>query len=32
MNENKQGKKHKFPNSFILIIGYVMIYLQLPYR
>ncbi len=32
MNENKKGKKYKFPDSFILIIGYIKVYLHLPYR
>ena len=32
MNENKNGKKYKFPDSFILIIGHVRVYLHLPYR
>ena len=32
MNENKKGKKHKFPDSFILIIGHIKVYLHLPYR
>ena len=32
MNENKKGKKYKFPDSFILIIGHIKVYLHLPYR
>ncbi len=32
MNENKNGKKYKSPDSFILIIGYIQIYFHLPYR
>ncbi len=32
MNENKNGKKYKSPDSFILIIGYIRIYFHLPYR
>lgn len=32
MNENKKGKKYKYPESFILVIGYIRIYFQLPYR
>ena len=32
MNENKKGKKYKFPDSFILIISYIRVYLHLPYR
>ena len=26
MNENKNGKKYQFPDSFILAIGYIRIY------
>jgi len=32
MNENKNGKKYKFPDSFILIISHIKIYFHLPYR
>ncbi len=32
MNENKKGKKYKFPDSFILIIGHIRVCLHLPYR
>jgi hypothetical protein len=32
MNENKNGKKYKFPDSFILVIGYIRSYFHLPYR
>ncbi len=32
MNKNKKGKKYKFPDSFILVIGYMKIYFHLPYR
>ena len=32
MNENKKGKKYKFPDSFILIIGHIRLYLHLLYR
>jgi hypothetical protein len=32
MNENKNGKKFKFPDSFILAIGYIRVYFHLPYR
>ena len=32
MNDNKKGKKYKFPDSFILIIGYIRVYFHLPYR
>src|SRR6185437_8311812 len=32
MNENKKGKRYKFPDSFILIISHIRLYLHLPYR
>ncbi len=32
MNENKKGKKYKFPDSFILIMGHIRICFHLPYR
>ncbi len=32
MNENEKGKPYSFPNSFLLIIGYMRIYFHLPYR
>ncbi len=32
MNENKEGKPFAFPDSFILVIGYLRTYLHLPYR
>jgi hypothetical protein len=32
MNENKNGKKYKFPDSFILIIGHIRLCFHLPYR
>jgi hypothetical protein len=32
MNENRKGKPYSFPDSFILIIGYIRIYFHLPYR
>jgi hypothetical protein len=32
MNENKEGKKYRYPNFFILVIGYIRVYLHLPYR
>ena len=32
MNENKKGRKFIYPDSFILVIGYVRIYFHLPYR
>ena len=32
MNENKNGKKYKFPDSFIFIIGHIRVYFHLLYR
>jgi hypothetical protein len=32
MNENKNGKKYKFPDSFILAIGHIRVFFHLPYR
>ena len=32
MNKNKNGKPFKFPDSFILAIGYIRISFHLPYR
>ena len=32
MNENKKGRKFGYPDSFILVIGYMRIYFHLPYR
>ena len=32
MNENKNSKKYKFPDSFIFVIGYIRVYFHLPYR
>jgi len=32
MNENKKGRKFIYPESFILVIGYVRVYFHLPYR
>jgi hypothetical protein len=32
MNENKNGKKYQFPDSFILAIGHIRVYFHLPYR
>jgi hypothetical protein len=32
MNENKNGKKYKFPDSFIVVIGHIRVYFHLPYR
>ena len=32
MNENKIGKKYKFPDAFILIISHIRVYFHLPYR
>jgi hypothetical protein len=32
MNENKKGRKFIYPDSLILVIGYVRLYFHLPYR
>ena len=32
MNKNKMGKPFLFPNSFILVIGYIRYFFHLPYR
>ena len=32
MNKNKKGKPYSFPDSFILVIGYMRISFHLPYR
>ena len=32
MNGNKEDKKYKFPDSFILVIGHIRVYFHLPYR
>jgi hypothetical protein len=32
MNENKKGRKFIYPESFILVIGYIHAYFHLPYR
>jgi hypothetical protein len=32
MNKNKNGKPFIFPDSFILVIGYIRISFRLPYR
>src|SRR4051794_18508436 len=32
MNENKNGKKYKFPDSFILVIGHIRVYFHIQYR
>jgi len=32
MNENKKGKPFTFPDSFILVIGYIQTSFHLPYR
>ena len=32
MNKNKKGKPFVFPNSFILVIGYIRTSFRLPYR
>ena len=32
MNKKKEGRKHRYPDSLILVIGYIRVYLHLPYR
>ena len=32
MNEKKEGRKHRYPDSLILVIDYIRVYLHLPYR
>ena len=32
MNKNKKGKPFTFPDSFILVIGYIRYFFHLPYR
>ena len=32
MNENKKGRKFIYPDSFIIVVGYMRIYFHLPYR
>ena len=32
MNKNKNGKKYKFPDSFIYISGHIRLWFYLPYR
>ena len=32
MNKNKNGKPYSYPDSFILVIGYMRLYFHLPYR
>jgi len=32
MNENKDGKRYKFPDSFILVVGHIRVCFHLPYR
>jgi hypothetical protein len=32
MNKNKKGKPFTFPDSFILVIGYIRLLFHLPYR
>jgi transposase len=32
MNESKKGRPYSFPDSFILVIGYMRAYFHLPYR
>ncbi len=32
MNENKKGKPYLYPDSFIIVVGYIRICFHLPYR
>jgi transposase len=32
MNENKKGKPYRYPDSFLLVVGYIRICFHLPYR
>ncbi len=32
MNRGKRGRRYRFPNSFMKILGYVRVYFGLPYR
>jgi hypothetical protein len=32
MNEKKEGRKYRYPDSLILFIGYIRVYFHLPYR
>jgi transposase len=32
MNEKKEGRRYRYPDSLILVIGYIRVYLHLPYR
>jgi Transposase DDE domain len=32
VNENKNGKNYKFPDSFIFVIDHIKVYYHLPYR
>ena len=32
MNENKTGKKYRYPESFILVIGHIRLCFHPPYR
>jgi len=32
INENKKGKPYSYPESFIVVIGYIRVYFHLPYR
>ncbi len=32
MNEKKEGRRYRYPDSLILFIGYIRVYLHLPYR
>ena len=32
MNEKGEGRKYRYPDSLILVIGYIRVYLHLPCR
>ena len=31
MNENKKGKPYSYPDSFVLVVGYIIVYFHLSY-
>ncbi|MEO9365912.1 MULTISPECIES: transposase [Candidatus Nitrosocaldus] len=32
MNRGKEGRRFIYPNSFIIMVAYIKVYLNLPYR
>ena len=32
MNERREDRKHRYPDSLILAVGFIRVYLHLPYR